>query len=203
MLRSAHRFTNRYINRSSAANRHSFLSTAEETNRVSLTQQICTPYSTQCSGNYSRSYYTYNNSCNNTYINGRTYSAAASDLQTIRKVYQQYHRELSTATANKMSVEETIRERITKEFSPIHLEIVNESYKHNVPKGSESHFKVFIVSKGFEGTSLVAQHRMVNHCLGEELKKSIHALSIQTKTPAQWEKGAALQSTPNCLGGDQ
>lgn len=30
---------------------------------------------------------------------------------------------------------------VLEELSPVHLEVVNESYMHNVPKGSETHFK--------------------------------------------------------------
>jgi BolA protein len=32
-------------------------------------------------------------------------------------------------------------------FSPDHLEVINESASHNVPEGSESHFKVVLVSQ--------------------------------------------------------
>lgn len=42
-------------------------------------------------------------------------------------------------------IETKIRECLQK-LSPSHLEVVNESYMHNVPKGSESHFKVLVVS---------------------------------------------------------
>ena len=100
-------------------------------------------------------------------------------------------------------VETLIHSKIISVLSPSHVEIVNESFKHNVPKGSESHFKVLVVSDVFEGKSLVERHRMVNHCLGEELKSSIHALSIQAKTNAQWEASAVMHTTPNCLGGDK
>lgn len=60
-----------------------------------------------------------------------------------------------------------------------HLEVINESHKHNVPKGSESHFKVVIVSDLFESKAIIERHRMVNSALSDELKESIHALSIQ------------------------
>lgn len=36
----------------------------------------------------------------------------------------------------------TIQKKLVDMFSPLQLEIVNESFKHNVPKGSETHFKV-------------------------------------------------------------
>lgn len=38
-----------------------------------------------------------------------------------------------------------ITESIKDSLQPIHLEVINESYMHNVPKGSESHFKVLVV----------------------------------------------------------
>ena len=37
--------------------------------------------------------------------------------------------------------ENTIKNLLLSEFSPSVLKIVNESYMHNVPEGSESHFK--------------------------------------------------------------
>ena len=53
--------------------------------------------------------------------------------------------------------------------------------------GCGGKFSVVIVSDKFEGKPLLAQHRMVNNCLQEELK-SIHALTLKTMKPAQWEK---------------
>lgn len=52
-------------------------------------------------------------------------------------------------------VESAIRSAIRSELSPIRLEVLNESYMHNVPKGSESHFKLLIVSNQFENLSLI------------------------------------------------
>jgi BolA protein len=110
---------------------------------------------------------------------------------------------LSTEVALK-PIENLINSKILATFTPTHFEIVNESFKHSVPKGSESHFKVLVVSDMFEGKSLIDRHRMVNHCLGEELKASIHALSIQAKTTKQFEASdGAIHTTPNCLGGSK
>ena len=86
-------------------------------------------------------------------------------------------------------------------FEPI--QVINESYKHSVPKGSESHFQVVIVSHQFEGMPLIQRHRLVNSLLQEELQHDIHALSIQAKTPTQWEKNSMVSPTPNCLGGSK
>jgi len=46
----------------------------------------------------------------------------------------------TSAVAGK--VEQLITTKLQSKFSPLHLEVVNESYKHSVPKGSETHFKV-------------------------------------------------------------
>jgi BolA protein len=84
---------------------------------------------------------------------------------------------------------------------PYFLEVINESHNHNVPKGSESHFKVIIVADAFQGKRLVARHRMVNTILADELR-SIHALVLNTMTPEEWsDKGEAVNDSPPCLGG--
>jgi stress-induced morphogen len=51
-------------------------------------------------------------------------------------------------------VESAIRQKILDSFSSsssVHFDVVNESHKHNVPNGSESHFNVLVVSDAFEG----------------------------------------------------
>lgn len=50
---------------------------------------------------------------------------------------------------------------------------------HSVPKGSETHFKVVVVSDQFKDKTLLDRHRAVNQLLDEELKSGVHALSIQ------------------------
>ncbi|CAG2060782.1 unnamed protein product, partial [Timema podura] len=75
-------------------------------------------------------------------------------------------------------VESIIRHKLTSCLSPVHLEVINESYMHNAPKGSESHFKVVVVSEKFESLPLIKRHRLVNEALQQELQTSIHALSI-------------------------
>ena len=55
--------------------------------------------------------------------------------------------------------------------------------------GGGDHWQVIIVSSAFEGKGLVEQHRMVNELLKEPLAdQRIHALSLKTYSPAQWEK---------------
>ncbi|XP_059084937.1 bolA-like protein DDB_G0274169 [Tigriopus californicus] len=100
-------------------------------------------------------------------------------------------------------IESKIREKLTNKFVPIHFEVVNESYMHNVPKGSETHFKVMIVSDVFKDLALIKRHRLVNETLTEELESGVHALSIVAKTPEQWENvdNKTIEPSPSCRGG--
>jgi BolA protein len=101
-----------------------------------------------------------------------------------------------------MSVQTEIEAKLTAALHPSHLEVINESSNHNVPPGSESHFKVVIVSQAFDGKMLVARHRMINEILADELQHKIHALALHTYTPTEWDEisGQAPVSPP-CLGG--
>jgi len=99
-----------------------------------------------------------------------------------------------------MNTQEVITQKL-QALSPEHLEVINESHMHNVPEGSESHFKVVIVSDDFKDKMLIARHRLVNKALEEELNGGIHALALHTLTMEEWfEKGGAPESPP-CLGG--
>lgn len=87
-------------------------------------------------------------------------------------------------------------------LQPQFLEIINESHRHNVSKGAETHFKVAIVSDEFNGKMLLARHRMINNILADELTHSIHALVLHTMTTDEWfDKNGASNNSPPCLGG--
>tara|TARA_Y100001934_G_scaffold14242_1_gene17506 strand:+ start:431 stop:685 length:255 start_codon:yes stop_codon:yes gene_type:complete len=79
---------------------------------------------------------------------------------------------------------------------------MNESFMHSVPPGSESHFKLVIVTESFDGVPRVRRHQTVNGILKDELAGPLHALSMETLTPEEWErKGGVVRESPNCLGG--
>ena len=100
-----------------------------------------------------------------------------------------------------MTVEDDITTKLENTLKPQHLEVINESHMHNVPPGSESHFKIIAVSTEFDGKMPIARHRIINKALAEDLAGPIHALSLHTMTPDEWsEKGQAPESPP-CLGG--
>lgn len=96
---------------------------------------------------------------------------------------------------------EQIEEKLRTAFSPLHLEVHDESYRHNVPAGAESHFKVIIVSDSFSGQRFLARHRAIYSVLADELAGSVHALALHSYTDKEWE---GLQDTvpasPNCRG---
>ncbi|XP_071442470.1 bolA-like protein DDB_G0274169 isoform X2 [Hetaerina americana] len=98
--------------------------------------------------------------------------------------------------------ENSIAFKITENLKPDHLEVINESFMHNVPKGSETHFKVVVVSKKFESVPLIKRHRMINELLRDELAGGVHALSIVAKAPSQWEgSDKRVDPSPVCRGG--
>lgn len=100
------------------------------------------------------------------------------------------------------SIRDTIEAKLAEELDPEHLEVINESDQHNVPPGSESHFKVVIVASAFDNKKLLDRHRQVNALLTAELDGPVHALALHTYTRADWAKrfGEAPMSPP-CLGG--
>lgn len=100
-------------------------------------------------------------------------------------------------------VETSIWAKLTDTLQPEHLEVHNESHMHTVPPGSESHFRVLVVSSCFEGLSLLQRHRLVNNTLKDELSSRVHALAIQAKTPQQWATDPSLGKSPGCMGGSK
>lgn len=51
-----------------------------------------------------------------------------------------------------------------------------------------THFQGIIVSEEFAGKSMVQQHQLVYKALGTKMGNEIHALSMQTMTPAEWQE---------------
>jgi BolA protein len=99
-----------------------------------------------------------------------------------------------------MSMQNSIEEKLEQALQPEVLEVTNESHMHSGP-ATESHYKVVVVSKAFEGKMLIARHRMVNAALNDELQK-IHALALHTMTPDEYlEKAGKVADSPQCEGG--
>ena len=100
-------------------------------------------------------------------------------------------------------VEGIIRQRLEQVFAPAYLEVVNESASHSVPEGSESHFKVVLVSEQFLGKSAVQRHQSVYAVVAEQLRESVHALALHTYAPNEWDDKKSAPESPRCLGGNK
>lgn len=55
--------------------------------------------------------------------------------------------------------------------------------------GTQDHWQALIVSPAFEGKNMLEQHRMVFALFEKEVASNeVHALTLKTYTPAQYEK---------------
>lgn len=101
-----------------------------------------------------------------------------------------------------MSVISTIETKLQTAFSPLYCEVLNESHMHSVPKNSETHFKVTLVSDNFNDVRKVQRHQQVYAVLEQELKTGVHALALHLYTQAEWQLNEQLSPTsPKCMGG--
>jgi len=101
-----------------------------------------------------------------------------------------------------MNVSQQIESRLQAEFRPEYLEVVNESHMHNVPPGSETHFKVVIVAQAFVHLRKVARHQAVYRALAEQLAGPVHALALHAWSPEEWaQRAGVVAASPQCMGG--
>ena len=96
-----------------------------------------------------------------------------------------------------MFVQNKIEKLLKDNLNVSNLLIRNDSYKHNVPPNSESHFNVQIVSDDFEGLSQIQRHKIVYKAVGALLAE-IHAFSITAMTTSEFKENPSLKDTPDC-----
>uniref|UniRef100_A0AC34RS84 BolA-like protein n=1 Tax=Panagrolaimus sp. JU765 TaxID=591449 RepID=A0AC34RS84_9BILA len=99
-----------------------------------------------------------------------------------------------------MSTKVDAIKRLMADFEPKLLEVKCESDAHNVPKGSEMHFYVGVVSNKFQGVSTLQRHRMISKKIYTEVP-GVHALRIFAKTPDEAQDFSEAPDAPKCLGG--
>ncbi len=82
--------------------------------------------------------------------------------------------------------ESTIYKKLNDFFLPDHLQVINDSDKHNGHSGSpnsgNSHFSVIIKSNQLCSMNKVAGQRLIYKVLKKEMQNGIHALSIKILT---------------------
>ena len=58
---------------------------------------------------------------------------------------------------------------------------------HLEVEGDGQHFQAVIVSPAFAGKRLIARHQIVYAALGDRMREEIHALSMKTLTPEEFQ----------------
>lgn len=77
-----------------------------------------------------------------------------------------------------MVTPESIQLNIAQGMATEHLSVV----------GDGTHFEAVVVSDAFAGKNRVQRHQLVYQTLGERMREEIHALSMKTYTPEEWQK---------------
>jgi BolA protein len=98
-------------------------------------------------------------------------------------------------------IEATLR----RELAADPVQVVDESHLHAGhagARGGAGHFRAVIVSARFEGRTAIERQRLVYAALSAEMGSEIHALSMQTLTPAQWQAQAPGSRPPAPGAGD-
>jgi len=78
-----------------------------------------------------------------------------------------------------MVTPESIKQGIEAGLACQHVEVI----------GDGQHFQAVIVSAQFAGRSRIQRHQLVYGALGERMREEIHALSMRTLTPDEWQAG--------------
>jgi acid stress-induced BolA-like protein IbaG/YrbA len=79
-----------------------------------------------------------------------------------------------------MVTPEDIKSYIEKGLPCEHVQIAGDGH----------HFEAVIVSAEFSGKNMVQQHQLVYKALGDRMREVIHALSMKTLTPEQWQEAS-------------
>ena len=97
-----------------------------------------------------------------------------------------------------MNIKKELTKIIEKSFDVDTLKVIDESFKHKVPKGAQSHFKVIIISNDFIGKSQLERHKKV-YLSVHDLMQKIHALSLHTLTREEVQEENLDFKTPDCV----
>jgi acid stress-induced BolA-like protein IbaG/YrbA len=76
-----------------------------------------------------------------------------------------------------MVTPDSIKQSIMAGLDCQHVEVVGDGH----------HWEAVIVSTAFQGKNKVQQHQLVYKALGDRMREEIHALSMKTLTPEQWQ----------------
>jgi BolA protein len=81
-----------------------------------------------------------------------------------------------------MTMKERMERKLTDEFGPQSLEIIDESEDHRghggYREGGETHFRIVMRAESLKGMSRVARQRAVMACVKAEMDERVHALAL-------------------------
>ena len=83
---------------------------------------------------------------------------------------------------------QAIHDRIAAALPGALIDLTDESHLHAGHAGARAgggHYRLSIVSEVFQGKNTVARHRIIYDALGELMRKEIHALAIQARSPEE------------------
>jgi BolA family transcriptional regulator, general stress-responsive regulator len=88
-----------------------------------------------------------------------------------------------------MSLKDWITATLRERLDPTRLVVEDESQQHfghaGWREGGETHFRIDVVSRAFEGKSRVERHRLINAALAGAFERGLHALAIQARAPGE------------------
>ena len=86
-------------------------------------------------------------------------------------------------------VSQFLDEKLREAFTPLSLEILNESHLHAGHHGhtgaGETHLRIKIVADAFTGMNRVARHRAVYDVAKPKIDEGLHACAIEAKAPGE------------------
>ena len=88
-----------------------------------------------------------------------------------------------------MDIGNKIEQKLGEQLDLHHIEIKDFTGRHLNHKQHDGgfHLEAIIVSESFIDKTLIDRHKIIYAALGELLKHEIHALSMKTLTPEEWE----------------
>ena len=88
-----------------------------------------------------------------------------------------------------MDIGNKIEQKLGEQLDLHHIEIKDFTGRHLNHKQHDGgfHLEAIIVSDSFIDKTLIDRHKIIYAALGELLKHEIHAFSMKTLTPEEWE----------------
>lgn len=87
------------------------------------------------------------------------------------------------------SRQQRLAETLKASFSPVSLDVVDESASHAGHAGAraegQTHYRVRMTAAAFAGLSRVARQRAVNEAVKDEFAAGLHALALELKAPGE------------------